>query len=125
MKIFILYVYLLNYTNKIELFRQYRLSNLKIGICTLGKDENKYIREFVEYYKNYGVDKIYLYDNNDIDGERFDDVINEYINNEFVEIIDWRGVKGTSTYYGITDSCYQAYHDQYDWLLFYEISILI
>ena len=112
---------MLNYSNKIELFRQYRLSNLKIGICTLGKDENKYIKEFVEYYKNYGVDKIYLYDNNDIDGERFDDVIGEYINNEFVEIIDWRGVKGTSTYYGITDSCYQTYHDQYDWLLFYEI----
>ena len=82
----------------------------------MGKDENRYIREFVELYKNYSVDKIYLYDNNDIDGERFDDVISEFIENGFVEVIDWRGVKGTSTYYGIMNSCYQTYHNEYDWL---------
>ena len=32
--------------------------------------ENKYIREFVEFYEKHGVDKIFLYDNNDIDGEK-------------------------------------------------------
>ena len=80
-----------------------------------------FINEFVEHYKNYGVDKIYLYDNNDIEGERFEDVIGKYIYDKFVEIIDWRGVKGTSTYYEIMDSCYQKNHDKYDWLIFYEI----
>ena len=42
----------------IGLFKQYRLNNLKICVCTLGKEENRYITEFVEYYKNYGIDKI-------------------------------------------------------------------
>ena len=55
------------------------INNIKICICTLGKDENKYIKEFVDYYKNYGVDKIILNDNNDIEGERFEEVIGEYI----------------------------------------------
>ena len=119
--IFFLYIYFLNYYNRFELFRNYRISNLKVCLCTLGKNENKYIKEFVEYYYNYGVDKIYLYDNNDINGERFDDVISEYINNEYVEIIDWRGFKGKSTYFGIMDSCYQTHHNIYDWLIFYEI----
>ena len=119
--LFILYIYFLQYSNRNELFRNYRASNLKVCICTLGKDENRYIKEFVEHYKNLGVDKIYLYDNNDIDGEKFDTVIGEYIDNEFVEISDWRGVKGTSTYYRIMDSCYQAHYNQYDWLIFYEI----
>ena len=36
----------------------------KVCLCTLGKQENRYIREFVSYYKKLGVDKIYLYDNN-------------------------------------------------------------
>ena len=94
---------------------------MKVCVCTLGKNENLYIKEFVEHYKKYGIDKIYLYDNNDIDGEKFDDVIGEYVENDFVEIIDWRGVKGTSTYYGIMNSCYQSFQDQYDWLIFYEI----
>ena len=111
----------MNYLEKIEILRNYKISNLKVCVCTLGKDENRYIKEFVEHYKKYGVDKIYLYDNNDIDGEKFESVIGEYIDNEFVEIINWRGIKGTSTYYLIMDSCYQKHHDQYDWLIFYEI----
>ena len=45
----------------------------------------------------------------------------DYINNEFVKVIDWRGVKGNSTYYGIMDDCYQTHHEKYDWLIFYEI----
>ena len=119
--IFTLYVYIFNYSFRTELFREFRISNLKVCICTLGKNENRYINEFVEYYKNYGVDKIYLYDNNDINGERFEDVISKYIGTKYVELINWRGVKGNSTYYEIMDSCYQKNHEQYDWLIFYEL----
>ena len=57
----------------------------KICICTIAKCENKYINEFIEYYKKYGVDKIYLYDNNDLDGENFDFLQNEKIS-KFIEI---------------------------------------
>ena len=32
---------------------------IKVCICTIGKLENLYIREFVEYYNKLGVDKIY------------------------------------------------------------------
>ena len=56
------------------------LNNIKVCLCTLGKNENKYIIEFVEYYKKYGVDKIILNDNNDVDGERFEKVIGDYTN---------------------------------------------
>ena len=54
--------------------------DINIALCTLGKKENLYIKEFSDHYKNYGVNKIYLYDNNDIDGEIFEDEINDYIN---------------------------------------------
>ena len=30
---------------------------MKIGLCCIGKLENEYIREFVEYYKNIGVEE--------------------------------------------------------------------
>ena len=32
------------------------------------------------------MDKIYFYDNNDIEGENFEDVINDYIEKGFVEL---------------------------------------
>ena len=53
-------ILLWNNIKKKELLRNFLLSNMKICICTLGKNENKYISEFVEHYKKYGVDKIIM-----------------------------------------------------------------
>ena len=62
-----------------------------VCVCTMGKNENKYALEFVEYYKKIGVDKIIIYDNNDINGEKFESVLFKYIESKYVEIIDYRG----------------------------------
>ena len=97
--------------------------DLKLCLCTLGRNENKYIREFVEYYKAYGVDKIYLYDNNDIQGERFEEVIEDYIKENFVEIVDYRGIPFALI--KIMNDCYQKNLYKYDWLIFYEIDEFI
>ena len=77
----------------------------KICICTVGKLENLYIREFVEYYKKLGVDKLFISDNNEFNGEKFEDVIGDYINNKFVEILNYRGKRGNLI--KIMDNCYQ------------------
>ena len=37
-----------------------KLKNTKICLCTNGKKENLYVREFVEHYIKYGVDKIFV-----------------------------------------------------------------
>ena len=66
--------------------------NIKVCICTIGKQENSYIREYIEYYKNYGVDKIFLYDNNDINGENFGVIISDYIKSNYVELFNYRGL---------------------------------
>ena len=80
------------YIFKIKPLIYYKKNNL-VCMCTPAKEENKYIKEFIEHYKNYGVDKIFLYDNNDIDGEKFDDIINEYIKTKFVVVVNFRGKK--------------------------------
>ena len=51
----------------------------KIALFCIAKMENDYIRFFVEYYKNLHFDKIFIYDNNNTDGEKFEEVINDYI----------------------------------------------
>ena len=63
----------------------------KVCLCTLGKEENKYVREFIEHYKKYGIDKIIIYDNNDLNGEKFETVLSDYIGNKYVEIKNFRG----------------------------------
>ena len=57
-----------------------KIKNTKVCLCTNGKKENLYAREFVQHYINYGVDKIFIYDNNEQNGEKFEDVLDDYIN---------------------------------------------
>ena len=88
---------------------------MKICICTIGKQENKYILEYIEYYKNFGVDKIYLYDNNNINGEYFNNIAFDYINQGFIKVKNWRGIKSPQMM--IYHDCYNNYYDKYDWII--------
>ena len=97
--------------------------NIKVCVCTLGRQENLYIREFVSHYENYGVDKIFLDDNNKKDGEKFEDVIGDYIKKGFVELLDWRGID--QPIFPIMNDCYNKNKNKYDWLIFYEIDEFI
>ena len=88
---FLFILYFSIFIKKNILYKNEKETKTKICICTIAKEENLYIREYIEHYKKYGVNKIYLYDNNDINGEKFEDVIDDYIKSGFVEINDWRG----------------------------------
>lgn len=102
---------------------------LKVALCAIAKNENLYIREWVEWYKNLGISKIFLYDNNELDGEKFEDVINDYIEIGFVEIIDVRGVEKGCVYdeEGINlqpkcyIDCYKNKCNNFDWVCFFDI----
>ena len=126
--IIILFFLLLDYLQRSNgknsiLNKNNAINDIKVCVCTLAKLENRYIREFIDHYKNYGVDKIYLYDNNDINGEKFDEVINDYIINGFVEVINWRGKRQPT--YPILNNCYKNNFENYDWLIFYDIDEFI
>ena len=102
-----------------EIQEEKNINNTKVCLCTPAKNENRYIREFVEHYEKYGVDKIFLYDNNDIKGEKFDEILRDYIEKGFVEVRDWRG-KAKALMQMMND-CYQTNYQIYDWLIFYEL----
>ena len=99
------------------------IQNKKVCVCTLGKKENRYIREYVQHYEKYGVDKIFLYDNNDINGEKFETVIGDYVKKGFVEIFNWRGKR--KALFKIMNDCYKNNFNNYDWLIFYELDEFI
>ena len=59
-------------------------NNIKVCLCAIGKKENLYAEEFIDYYIKLGYDKIFIYDNNDKDDERFEDVLQKQIANNFI-----------------------------------------
>ena len=46
------------------------------------------LEEWVRHYKKLGIDKIVIYDNNDVDGEHIEDIsfINEQISNNYIDV---------------------------------------
>lgn len=92
---------------------------LKTLICCIGRLENQYIREYVEWYKNLGITNICLFDNN-YDGEDdFRDVIGDYIDSGFVILKDYRNRKVCQL--DAYNECYSIYGNEYDWIAFFDI----
>lgn len=87
-------------------------------LCCIGRQENKYIREFVEYHKKLGFTNICLYDNNREDEEHFEDAIGDYIDSGYVILKNWRGIElcQSQSY----DDCYSTYQEEYDWFAFFD-----
>jgi hypothetical protein len=54
-------VYLNDLMDKTELKTINKTQTMKIALCTVGKKENLYAKEFIEYYINLGVNHIYIY----------------------------------------------------------------
>lgn len=97
-------------------------SNIKVAMCTIGKNENRYIEYFVEHYKKIGYNHIYLYDNNASRDESFSNVQidKDGIKEGFITLINYKNIPNNpqmSAYY----TCYNNYNSKYDWISFFDI----
>jgi hypothetical protein len=97
--------------------------NKGVGMCSLCKNENLYSKEFVTYYQKLGIKKIIIYDNNDIDGEKPEEELQNFMQSNFVEIIDIRGFK--SAQLPSYNHCYGKYRNQFDYISFLDFDEFI
>ncbi len=88
---------------------------MKIALCCIVKNENDYLDEYVNYYHDLGFDKIFIYDNNDINGENPVDIIGKY---NFVEIINYRGLKVVQC--KAYNECAKLHQKDFDWMAFFD-----
>ena len=80
-------------------------TNLNIALCTMGKKENLYVKEFIDYYIKLGIDHIFIYDNNDPNTEKIIDKIESRYKNK-VTVYETSEKKITNQAGSFTD-CYQ------------------
>lgn len=64
------------------------------GVVAIGKNEEDYLEEWINHYLSIGFDKIYFYDNNDVDNTKQKDICDKYSQ------VDYRDVRGWPTYTG-------------------------
>lgn len=58
-----------------------------ISICLLTKNENQYLREWIQYHLNIGIDHFYIYDNNDDLSAQHE--ILKYFDTKYFTFIPW------------------------------------
>lgn len=91
---------------------------MKTAVCCIIKDENAYLREFVEWYKNLGFDNIILYDNNDSDGENIHNSIGDYIESGYVKVVNIKDKKVMQL--PAFNDCISRFGPVYDWIAFFD-----
>ena len=92
----------------------------KVCLCVVGRQENRYAKEFVENYKNLGYNHIFIYDNNNKDEEKFSDVLQDEIDKGYVTIIDFRGKRDNQSQGAVYTDCYQKNKYDYNFLSFFD-----
>lgn len=90
---------------------------MNIVICCIAKLENLYLREFVTYHLSLGFSKVYVYDNNDIDGEFCRDVLEDDLFKERVVVREVRGLKYQQSH--VYNDFYQ--NEDFDWVAFIDV----
>ena len=91
---------------------------MRTCVIAIGRRENLYAREFVEHYQKLGFDNVIILGNNYGDEEHFEDVLQDYIDQGFVIVENYRNqIKPQMR--GYTEM-YAKYKDQYDWLAFFD-----
>lgn len=99
--------------------------NILVCLCVIGRRENLYVKEFIEYYKNLGYNHIFIYDNNYLNEtkEKFIDILEEDVKNGFVSIINFFNFRGkhNNPQYEAYNDCYKNNNRKYDWLSFFDL----
>ena len=115
----------------------YNFRNKKkfITLCTIAKNENKYIKEFVDYHLNIGIDHIIIYDNNDITLPCIQYIFEDEKYKKCIDIIDVRGlhisydektyINKPYSFHGIQEICYTHCYNNFknfsDWFIFIDV----
>lgn len=96
---------------------------LRVAICAIASNENLYLRDWVRYHIGLGVKKIVLFDNSPLQGDCPQMVIGDYVSSGWVTIIHVR--KKSVNPVLMQEMCYtagyQAWHKDYDFMLFIDI----
>lgn len=93
---------------------------MRVYVCAIAKNEHLYINEWVSHYFKLGVDKIFIFDNDNKDSPNIKDYIDkQYLPN--IKIINARGIhydKMQDTFY---TNFYKIEKDNFEWCIFCDI----
>jgi hypothetical protein len=90
---------------------------MKLAACAIFKDEGPYLREWIDFHLDQGIEQFYLYDHQSRDDSR--DVVLEMAAAGIS--IELQAVTGISPQMPVYSLCLEAHRDDADWIAFIDI----
>lgn len=87
-----------------------------VAICAIFKNEARYMREWIEFHKIIGVEHFYLYNN--FSNDDYKNVLEPYIINGLVTLIEWPIKQGQMLAY---KDCAEKYGDESNWIAYIDL----
>lgn len=91
---------------------------MKTALVAIGRRENQYAREWVSHHLALGFGHIYIYDNNHKGEDHFETVLNDFVADGRVTVIDYRDKERAQR--SAYNDAYQRLSKEYDWLAFFD-----
>ena len=91
----------------------------KVAVCAIGRNENRYAREWVEHYRKIGVSKVFIYDNYFGGETPLAETLADYVKTGFVEITDIHDRKFAQI--PAYEHCYRNHGNEYAWIGFLDM----
>lgn len=100
-----------------------------LAVTTLMKDEDPFLREWIEYYRLLGADHFYIYDNRSLHRTAIRRLLRPYVDQGIVTLLDWdypyiSGAADNSWRYcqrGQMHHCLYKYGQHSTWMLFIDV----
>ena len=93
---------------------------MRVYLCAMAKNEHYYINEWVKYYFNLGFDKIFIFDNDDVNSPYLKDFIDkQYLSN--IRIINARGKHWDKMQHDLYTNFYNIEKNNFDYCLYCDI----
>lgn len=90
--------------------------NYYTSICAIFKNEARYMREWIEYHRIIGIDHFYLYNN--FSDDNYKKVLNPYIIEGLVTLIEWPVKQGQMSAY---KDCAEKYAFETNWIVYIDL----
>lgn len=93
-----------------------------VAVVAIARNEERYVEEWIKHYLGLGVERIFIFDNNDPGNNSMRETARKF--GDRVVVLDLRGRQALvdiGYQVGAYRRAYEMIHDQYDWIGFFDI----
>lgn len=94
---------------------------MNIALVAIAKDEELYIQEWLEYYRKLGVNRFFIFDNNELGNDKLEHLLKYEKDLILIDVRGRKKLEEMDFQHGIYKFAYEQFSSQFDYMGFFDI----